>query len=126
MPAAKGSARTPLGPKIKQLMPKPSHPPKHNLLYSLHLLLILHHPFFILNPPPSILHSASFNFQPYSRGRSLTLKKPFLSFVACLGLMKIIIRSNNFVHRFGYIWLNPAQLKDGSPAIACSRTISSS
>ena len=34
--------------------------------------------FFTLNPTPSILHSASFNFQPYSRGWSLTSKKPFL------------------------------------------------
>ena len=55
-------------------MPIPNHPPK------------THHPsFFTLNLTPSILHSqssilhsSSFNFQPYSRGRSLTSKKPFL------------------------------------------------
>jgi hypothetical protein len=34
--------------------------------------------FFTLNHTPSILHSASFKFQPYSRGWSLTSKKPFL------------------------------------------------
>ena len=28
-------------------------------------LLILHPPFFTLNPTPPILYSASFNFQPY-------------------------------------------------------------
>ena len=33
---------------------------------------------FTLNLTHSILHSASFNFQPYSRGGSLTLKKTFL------------------------------------------------
>ena len=33
---------------------------------------ILHLPFFTLNHTPSILQSASFNFQPYSRVQSLT------------------------------------------------------
>ena len=49
---------------------------KHITIHS--SLLILHPPFFTLNPTPPILHSASFNFQPYSRGCSLTWKKPFL------------------------------------------------
>ena len=49
-------------------------------------LLILRPPFFTRNPTPSILHSASFNFQPYSKGWSLTSKKPFLSI-----LKKIVI-----------------------------------
>ena len=31
-----------------------------------------------ITPPPLILHSRYFNFQPYSRGCSLTLKKTFL------------------------------------------------
>ena len=39
-------------------------------------LLFLHPPFFTLKP--STLHSSLFNFQPYSSGRSLTSKKPFL------------------------------------------------
>jgi hypothetical protein len=37
-----------------------------------------HPSFFTLKPTPSIIHSASFNFHPYSRGWSLTSKKPFL------------------------------------------------
>ena len=37
--------------------------------------------FSTLNLTPFILHSGSFNFQPYSRGRSLTSKKPFLSII---------------------------------------------
>ena len=44
-------------------------------------LSILHPQFSTLNPTPSILHSASFNFQPYSRCRSLTLKKPILIYI---------------------------------------------
>ena len=43
---------------------------KHITLHSSLLIMI--------NLLPPILHSASFNFQPYRRGRSLTLKKPFL------------------------------------------------
>ena len=62
-------------PKMKQLMPNQTILPKPITLLS--SLLILHPPLFTLNPPPPILHSASFNFQPYSRGRSLTSKKPF-------------------------------------------------
>jgi hypothetical protein len=41
-------------------------------------LLILHPPLFAVNHTPFIIHSASFNFQPYSRGLSLTSKKSFL------------------------------------------------
>jgi hypothetical protein len=40
--------------------------------------LTRHPSFFTLNPTPSILNSASFNFQPDSKGWSLTSKKPFL------------------------------------------------
>ena len=52
-------------------------------------LLILHPPFFTLNPTRSILQSASFNFQPYNtivnRGRSLFLRNP-----PCLIVLKTI------------------------------------
>ena len=42
-------------------------------------LLKTHHPsFFTLNPTPSLLHSASFKFKPYSRSRSVTQKIPLL------------------------------------------------
>ena len=54
----------------------------HNTIYS--SLLFLHSPFFTFNPTPSTCHSASFNFQPYSRGWSLTSKKPFLSYLICV------------------------------------------
>ena len=49
---------------------------RQNTLHS--SLLILHPPFFIDIHTPSIIHSAYFNFQPYSRVQSLTLKKPFV------------------------------------------------
>jgi hypothetical protein len=78
-------------------------PPLNNFLISpptlISSLLNLHPPFITLNPTPFVIHPIFFNFQPHSRGWSLTSKKHFLL------LFIFALRSSRNCTRFGVVGL---------------------